>query len=158
MLIVQQILLWYLLLTTLCIVQFISNLCLFSAWLAAEEVDLWSVLRRSVFLGYWFSLWEVGLWFCFFSNFVMYHIPKEELAKFGYRSERKVVIYLWLAGIYCLLENFPFGNLLTLLHSFHKNCLHELHWICICHQVQKFAQERKDSSGKWGERQKDNRK
>jgi hypothetical protein len=52
MLIVQQILLWYLLLTTLCIVQFISNLCLFSAWLAAEEVDLWSVLRRSVFLGY----------------------------------------------------------------------------------------------------------
>jgi hypothetical protein len=52
MLIAQQILLWHLLLTRLCDVQFISNLCLFSAWLAAEEVDLWSVSRRSVFVDY----------------------------------------------------------------------------------------------------------
>jgi len=39
-------------LTTLCIVQFLSNLCLLSAWLAAEELDLWSVPGRSVFLDY----------------------------------------------------------------------------------------------------------
>ncbi len=115
MLIAQQILLWHLLLTRLCDVQFISNLCLFSAWLAAEEVDLWSVSRRSVFVDYWLFVGS-SLLFLFFSNFVVYHIPKEELAKFGYRSERKVesskpsVIYLWFAGIYCLLENFPFRN------------------------------------------------
>jgi hypothetical protein len=52
MLIVQQILLSYVLLTTLCIVQFFSSLCLLSAWLAAEEVDLCSVPGRFVFLDY----------------------------------------------------------------------------------------------------------
>jgi hypothetical protein len=67
-----------------------------------------------------------------------YH-SQEELARFGYRSERKVekfkntTIFSWPAGIYSLnkviSEKIP-QKLVILVHSFHKNPLCGLYSIC----------------------------
>jgi hypothetical protein len=94
---------------------------------------------------------------CFFNlNFVILAIiHKEGLAKFGYRSKRKVennkncAIFWWLATTYCLNMViseffFPFKscNFGAFFFS-HKNPLYESDWICFCHLVGKFTPKKK---------------
>jgi hypothetical protein len=68
--------------------------------------------------------------------------PQEELAKFGYRSERKVEksknpAIIWQpAETYC--PNMAISEIVTLVHFFRKNPFYELNWILFfCWQVVK---------------------
>jgi hypothetical protein len=85
----------------------------------------------------------------FFSNLWCCHAgdhPQEELATFGYRSERKVeklknhAVVWWFAGTYSLnmaiSENFPskpcrFGTFIIWHIFFPKNPLYDSHWILL---------------------------
>jgi hypothetical protein len=91
--------------------------------------------------------------FLFFVDSHWQH-PQEELAKFGYRLETKVVNFknsanLWrLARTFCLKyvnfrTKFPL-NLATLEQVIHKNPLYELHWIFLYCQMTKFSTPQKN--------------
>jgi hypothetical protein len=94
----------------------------------------------------------------FFQFFVdsHWHHPQEELAKFGYKLERKVINFKnsanlwWPARTFCLKYvnfriKFP-RNLATLEQFFHKNPLYELHWIFLCCQMTKFSPPKRNGA------------